>query len=250
LAIRRGRETAARWIFIAALLAALEGVVRLNWVNRIFFTAPSLVAATAWEKILSGELPALFLTTLFSVGAAFVLAAIVGLPVGYALWRFPLFGRAYDELLSALFASPWILLYPIFLVIFGRGLAAIIAMGFLSGMIPIALNTHHGLRDVNPIYLKVGTGMRLKERQIIRHILFPAAAPMILSGLKLGVTYILISVIAVEFLVEIGGIGTLASKGYYWFNTEELYLGVAGAIVLSMIFIHLLGRAESRLFTS
>lgn len=247
---RRGREAAARWIFIAALLAALEGLVRLDWVNRIFLTAPSLVAAAAWEKILSGELPALFVTTLFSVGAAFALAAAVGLPVGYALWRFPSFGRAYDELLSALFASPWILLYPIFLVIFGRGLAAVVAMGFLSGMIPIALNTHHGLRDVSAVYLKMGAAMRLKKHQIVRHILFPAAAPMIVSGLKLGVTYILISVIAIEFLVEIGGIGTLASKGYFWFNTEELYLGVAGAIVLSMIFIHLLGRAESRLFSS
>lgn len=244
---RRGTETAARWIFIAALLAALEGAVRLGWVSGIFFAAPSRIAAAAWEKIVSGELPALFLTTLFTVGAAFILAAVVGLPLGYALWRFPVLGRAYDELLGALFASPWILLYPIFLVIFGRGPGAIVAMGFLSGMIPIALNTHHGLRDVSAIYLKAGAGMRLKERQIVRHILLPAAAPMILSGLKLGVTYILISVIAVEFLVEIGGIGRLASKGYFWFNTEELYLGVAGAIVLSMIFIHLLGRAESRL---
>jgi NitT/TauT family transport system permease protein len=250
LADRRGRETAARWIFIAALLAVLEGIARLNWVDRIFFTAPSLIAVRAWDELLSGELLVLFLTTLFSVGAAFLLAALVGLPLGYALWRFPLLGRAYDELLSALFASPWILLYPIFLVIFGRGLGAIIAMGFISGMIPIALNAHQGLRDVNPTYLKVGTGMRLSERQIIRYILFPAAAPMIVSGLKLGVTYILISVIAVEFLVEIGGIGTLASKGYFWFNTEELYLGVAGAIFLSMLFIHLLGRAESRLFSS
>jgi len=71
-----------------------------------------------------------------------------------------------------------------------------------------------------------------------------------MGGLKLGLTYTLISIIALEFLVEIGGIGTLASKGYYWFNTEELYLGVVGAIFLSMIFIYLLGKAESRLFSS
>ena len=145
--------------------------------------------------------------------------------------------------------SPLILLYPIFLVIFGRGINAIIAMGTLYGMIPIVLNAHQGLRDVDQVYLKVGKGMRLSERQILRHILFPAAWPMIIGGLKLGLTYILISVIALEFLVDIGGVGTLASKGYFWFNTELLYLGVVGAILLSMVFVTLLGKAAARLLS-
>lgn len=228
----------------------MEILVRLNLVDRIFLTAPSLIAVTAWNAAVSGQLTELFLKTIFAAGTAFIIAGGAGLPAGYALWRYPLFGRAYDELLGALFASPLILLYPIFLVTFGRGMSAIIAMAVLPGMIPIALNTHQGLRDVNPTYLKVGIGLRLTDRQIMRHVLFPAASPLIWGGLKLGLTYILISVIALEFLIEVGGIGTLASKGYFWFNTEELYLGVAGAIFLSMVFVYLLGKAESRLFGS
>jgi NitT/TauT family transport system permease protein len=166
--------------------------------------------------------------------------------MGYALWRYPLLGRAYDDLLGAAFASPLILLYPISLVIFGRGTTAIIVMGFLYGVIPIVLNTHQGLREVSLTYVKVGKSMRLSDGQIIRHILFPAASATIFGGLKLGLTYILISVIALEFLVDIGGIGTLASKGYFWFNTEELYLGVVSAIILSMIFIYFLEKPEAR----
>ncbi len=244
------REKILRWAFIAIVLGAIEVIVRLNLVDRIFLTSPSLVVVTAWERLLSGDLIGLFLTTVYETAIAFSIAVIVGLPAGFLLWKYPLFGRAYDELLGALFASPLILLYPIFLVIFGRGISALIAMGCISGIIPIVLNTHQGLRDVNQTFIKVGKSMRLTDRQIVTHILFSAAWPIIAGGLKLGLTYILISVIALEFLVEIGGIGTLASKGYFWFNTEELYLGVAGAIFLSMIFIYLLGKAESRLFSS
>lgn len=240
------RETTLRWAFIVIVAGAIEAIVRLNLIDRIFVTSPSLIAAAAWERFLTGDLAGLFLTTGYETAIAFFIAAIVGLPAGYLLWKYPLLGRAYDELLSALFASPLILLYPIALVIFGREISAVIAMGCISGTIPIVLNTHQGLRDVGQTYIKVAKSMRLTSRQTLAYILLPAAWPTIMGGLKLGLTYILISVIAVEFLVEIGGIGTLASKGYYWFNTEELYLGVAGAIVLSMIFIYLLGKAESR----
>ncbi len=244
-----GRETIARWAIVTAVLCAIEVAVRFNLVDRIFLTSPSLIAATAWEKILSGELIILFATTLYETAMAFLIVVVVGLPAGYLLWKYPLWGKAYDELLGALFASPIILLYPIFLVVFGRGINAIIAMGFISGIIPVVLNAHQGLRDVNSTYIKVGRSMRLSDSQIIMHILFPAAWPIVIGGLKLGLTFTLISVVALEFLVDIGGIGTLASKGYFWFNTEDLYVGVAAAVFLSMIFSYLLGKAESRLYS-
>lgn len=240
------RERTLRWIFIAIVLGAIESVVRLDLVDRTFLTSPSLIAAKAWEELLSGDLAGLLGITAYEVAVAFGAATIAGLPMGYTLWRYPLLGRAYDDLLGAAFASPLILLYPISLVIFGRGTTAIIVMGFLYGVIPIVLNTHQGLREVSLTYVKVGRSMRLSDGQIIRHILFPAASATIIGGLKLGLTYILISVIALEFLVDIGGIGTLASKGYFWFNTEELYLGVVSAIILSMIFIYFLEKPEAR----
>ena len=77
--------------------------------------------------------------TAYEVAIAFIVASIVGLCAGYALWRYPLLGRAYDELLGALFASPLILLYPILLVIFGRGINTIIAMGTLLSMLFVTL---------------------------------------------------------------------------------------------------------------
>jgi nitrate/nitrite transport system permease protein len=62
-------------------------------------------------------------------------------------------------------------------------------MGCISGTIPIVLNTHQGLRDVSQTYIKVAKSMRLTSRQTLAYILFPAAWPTIMGGLKLGLTY-------------------------------------------------------------
>lgn len=244
------RPALFRWGAILLFLAALEGLTRKGWVSPIFLASPSSIMMAAWERTLGGELIRLLMMTMYEAGVAFVLASCLGLLLGYLMWRYTTLGQAYDTLLGAVFASPTILIYPIFLVFFGRSPNAIIAMGTLTGVIPIALNTHQGLKEVSAIYVKVGKSMNLSARQVTWHILFPAAAPVILGGLKLGLTFVLIVIVAMEFLVEIGGIGVLASRGYFWFNTQELYLGIASAMLLSMIFLYLLGRIKTRTIIS
>lgn len=244
------RPAAARWLLLLGLVASLEALTRLGAVSPIFLARPSAIAQVGWERLMAGELARLLAITMYEVAVAFAAASFLGLALGYMLWRWPKVGQGYDALLGAIFASPLILLYPIFLVLFGRTTTAIIVMSAIYGMIPISLNTHQGLRDVSAIYIKVGRSLNLSSGKIMRYILFPAAGPVIAGGLKLGLTYILISTIAVEFLVEIGGIGVLASRGYFWFNTEELYIGVVSAILLSMVFIFLLGRWRIRPISS
>src|SRR3990172_10348144 len=92
---------------------------------------------------------------------------------------------------AALFASPLVLLYPIFLVVFGRTPAAIITLSAVFGLIPIAINTRSAFQHVSPVLVRVGSSMNLSRRQMFRHILIPAAAPTLFSGFRLGLTYIL-----------------------------------------------------------
>ena len=69
-----------------------------------------------------------------TAGATF-LALIIGIPFGYFLWRKTEYGVAY-EMACCRVCSPTVLLYPLFLVIFGRSHATLIAMGFIPGAIP------------------------------------------------------------------------------------------------------------------
>jgi ABC-type nitrate/sulfonate/bicarbonate transport system permease component len=146
--------------------------------------------------------------------------------------------------LAALFSSPVILAYPIFLVTFGRTSAAVIALSSIFGLIPIIMNTKGAFHNVNPIFLQVGASMNLTRRQLFRHILIPAVAPTIFSGFRLALTYILKSVLGLEYVAQVGGVGMWLSDAAYKFEVEEVYAGLFGTIALSILFLYAINGCE------
>ncbi len=111
---------------------------------------------------------ALLLTgiTVFEIAACLFIATTVGVSAGFLLWRYKLIGNSYEMFLAALFSSPVILAYPIFLVTFGRTSAAVIALSSIFGLIPVIINTKGAFQNVNPILLQVGANMNLSRKQM------------------------------------------------------------------------------------
>jgi NitT/TauT family transport system permease protein len=236
--------TAWRLSIIFAALAVVESAVRLGWISTFFLAAPTRAAVVLWEQLIYGN--ALLLTgiTLFEIAACLVIATVFGVLAGFFLWRYKLIGTSYEMLLAALFSSPVILAYPIFLVTFGRSSAAVIALSSLFGLIPTIINTKGAFQNVNPILLQVGASMNLTRRQTFRHILMPAVAPTIFSGFRLALTYILKSVLGLEYVAQVGGVGMWLSDAAFKFEVEEVYAGLFGTILLSILFLYVINRAE------
>jgi NitT/TauT family transport system permease protein len=236
--------TAWRLSIIFVSLAVVESAVRLGWISTFFLAAPTRAAVVLWEQLIYGN--ALLLTgiTLFEIAACLVIATVFGVLAGFILWRYKLIGTSYEMLLAALFSSPVILAYPIFLVTFGRSSAAVIALSSLFGLIPTIINTKGAFQNVNPILLQVGASMNLTRRQMFRHILMPAVAPPIFSGFRLALTYILKSVLGLEYVAQVGGVGMWLSDAAFKFEVEEVYAGLFGTILLSILFLYLINRAE------
>ena len=199
-----------------------------------------------WEQIVHGN--ALWLTgiTLFEIAACLAISTVVRrASPAFLLWRYKLIGNSYEMLLAALFSSPVILAYPIFLVTFGRTSAAVIALSSIFGLIPIIINTKGAFQNVNPILLQVGASMNLTRQQMFRHILIPAVAPTIFSGFRLALTYILKSVLGLEYVAQVGGVGMWLSDAAFKFEVEEVYAGLFGTILLSILFLYVINRSES-----
>ena len=230
-------------IILGALVIA-ESAVRLGWISSFFLAAPTRAAIVLWEQIVHGN--ALWLTgvTLFEIAACLVISTVVGVFAGFLLWRYQLIGSSYEMFLATLFSSPVILAYPIFLVTFGRTSAAVIALSSIFGLIPIIMNTKGAFQNVNPILLQVGVSMNLTRRQMFRHILIPAVAPPIFSGFRLALTYILKSVLGLEYVAQVGGVGMWLSDAAFKFEVEEVYAGLLGTIVLSILFLYAINRSE------
>jgi NitT/TauT family transport system permease protein len=233
-----------RFLLIFAGLALFEASVRAGWVNRFFAASPLEALSELGNQLAGGGALTLFLITLYEIGCALFISTVVGLFVGFILWRYRLIGASYETLLAALFSSPVILAYPIFLVAFGRTSAAVIALSSIFGLIPIIMNTKGAFQQVNPILLQVGASMNLTRRQMFRHILLPAVAPTIFSGFRLGLTYILKSVLGLEYVIQVGGVGMWLSEAAFRFEVGEVYAGLFGTVLLSILFLYMINRAE------
>lgn len=239
------RLNICRLSIIFAALALVETSVRAGWISTFFLAAPTRAAIVLWQQLLYGEALKLTAITLFEIAACLIISALFGVLAGFLLWRHKLIGTSYEMLLAALFSSPVILAYPIFLVTFGRTSAAVIALSSIFGLIPIIINTKGAFQNVNPILLQVGASMKLTRQQMFRHILMPAVAPAIFSGFRLALTYILKSVLGLEYVAQVGGVGMWLSDAAFKFEVEEVYAGLFGTILLSILFLYLINRAEN-----
>jgi len=230
-------------IIFGALLF-VEAAVRGGWISAFFLAAPTRAAAVLWEQVVHGKALTLTGITLFEIAASLSISTVFGVIAGFVLWRYKLIGTSFEMPLAALFSSPVILAYPIFLVTFGRTSAAVIALSSIFGLIPIIMNTKGAFQNVNPILLQVGASMNLTRKQLFQHILIPAVAPTIFSGFRLALTYILKSVLGLEYVAQVGGVGMWLSDASYKFEIEEVYAGLFGTIALSILFLYLINRCE------
>jgi NitT/TauT family transport system permease protein len=239
------RLTAWRLGLIFGALLIVETSVRAGWISTFFLAAPTRAVIVLWQQIVHGNALVLTGITLFEIAACLTISTVFGVLAGFLLWRHKLIGTSYEMPLAALFSSPIILAYPIFLVTFGRGSAAVIALSSIFGLIPIIINTKGAFQNVNPILLQVGASMNLTRKQMFRHILMPAVAPTIFSGFRLALTYVLKSVLGLEYVAQVGGIGMWLSDAAFKFEVEEVYAGLFGTIMLSILFLYLINRSET-----
>ena len=212
--------------------------------------APSIVAAPS-EMLMSLErlftkdnLGAAFLITLAQALSATLLAMLIGLPLGWTLFRYEVLGRAYRGWLAAMFAAPLVLLYPLFLVIIGRNYGTTITMGVITGSIPVALYTCEALHKVSPTLLKVGAAFNLTARQTFTLIQVPAAVPDAFTGIRLGLIYSLVNIIGIEFLIDFGGLGRVVSTMFFRYDIPGMYAAIFFIILISLLFLTVLKKVE------
>jgi len=175
---------------------------------------------------------------------ASVLIAVVGIALGILLYRFRLLRSATETWVAALASAPIVLMYPLFLVIFGRSAATIIAIGFVAGLPPVILKTLEGLVGARQVLIDVGRSFKLTDRQMFWKILLPAALPSIFVGLRLGLIFALINIVGVEFLINFGGLGQLINDLAERYDLPATYGAICFVILVSIVFFILMERIE------
>src|SRR5258706_11659291 len=135
------RDTGSTWrpiaIGLATLVgafAAIEAMIRIGWINAFIVPLPSAVLSSFERIIVEEGVLRRFLFTAAEAFAAGPLVPFVGISLGVLLYRKQILPLACETWVAALAAAPLVLIYPMFLVIFGRNALTIVMIGFLSGL--------------------------------------------------------------------------------------------------------------------
>ena len=234
-------------LFVVTACAGLEALVASGSISKLIVSRPSEVFLQLWEDFQSAELWQAMATTVIEVAAALALSLAIGGALGLALWRLGAVRRALEPILVAFYSAPALLLYPFVMVFLNQGSATVITMAVVMGSIPIAINVSIGFAQIEPIWSKVGRSMCATPMQMLLLIMVPAAIPTIVTGFRLGLTFAMISVIAMEFLTYSGGLGRLISWRYFTFDTVGVYAAILLVMSLAMSINVALNALESRI---
>jgi ABC-type nitrate/sulfonate/bicarbonate transport system permease component len=206
----RAQHVASRAVqigFLLALLALWYAATNFWGVNHLLLPNPVAVFHQLVDVLKSGEfLPDLRVTATEFV-AAFLLAMASGTLVGFFVSRSPYWIRVFEPLFAGINSIPIILLLPLYVLFFGLGPASKIAIGTTISFFPIVLSTVAGFGNVDRTLVTAARSMGASDYQLFRYVLVPAALPVILSGLRIGFTLALLSILGSETIASLAGLG-------------------------------------------
>ena len=242
---RMRRAPAALGLFsFVVLIGLVELLIRIGLINRFIVPMPSDIIAAFPRVVIEEHVLQRFLLTASEAFSASILVTIFGVAGGVLLHRYRLLRLATETWVAAVAAAPLVLMYPLYLVIFGRSALTIVMMGFTAGLAPIVLKTLEGLSGTRRVLINVGKSFSLTASQQFWKILFPAALPTIFVGLRLGLIFSLINIVGVEFLINFGGLGQLINELAERYDLPGTYAAICFVILVSICVFIIMERLE------
>lgn len=225
--------TALRLALLAAFCAVWEWISIKEIVNPIFIGRPTQIVRFLVEGLfVNNELLVHAWWTLMATAAAFILGSVFGILFGFLFVTYPVLEKLLEPVFDGLNALPRIALAPLFLLWFGLGIASKIALGFSLTFFIVLSSTIAGARGVNTDFLILARTIGASPMTVFRRITLPSAVPSMFSGLRLGLIYALLGVIAGEIIAAEKGLGQLLSFLAGSFKTNGVF-----AVLLLLAFM-------------
>ena len=197
------------------------------------FPGPMDVQRGLMELFRKGLLWNYIRDSLFRVGSGYSLAILFGIPTGLVLGWYPSSATAVNPLIQILRPISPLAWIPLSIVWFGIGNQAAIFLIFLASFFPVVVSTINGVRNVPPMFRNAGRNFGLSPAELLRRVVFPAALPQVLVGLRIALGIAWLVVVAAEMIAVDSGLGYLIIDSR---NAGKRYdLVVAGMLLIGLI---------------
>jgi len=229
------------WPLLTALLLLATWNYSVKWSGTQVFPSPLSVEKGIAELLRHRVLWADVGDSLRRVAFGFGTAALLGIPFGLALGWYPAVHQVFNPVIQLLRPISPIAWIPIAIVLFGIGDHAATFLIFLGTFFPIVVACANGVFAVPVIYRRAARNFGLRPMQILARVVFPAALPQILIGLRIALGIAWLVVVAAEMIAVDSGLGFLVIDSR---NSGKRY----DLVVAAMLMIGLIGLALDTAF--
>ena len=219
-----------------AIVIAIWEIVGTRLGNSLFAPASSVLIQYL-DILREGKMLSELFTSLRQMLLGFVIACLVGMPMGIAMGRSKIADTMLRPWVSIFVVTSTAALVPILIMILGTGLTLRATVVFLAAVWYIVLTTYNGAKGISPELLAVGRSFSANRHQIFWKIILPALYPYLITGARIGLIHAIRAMVMAEMFVIIG-YGALINQAGMEINTSSL-LG----LLLTLAFVSLIANA-------
>jgi NitT/TauT family transport system permease protein len=218
-----------------------------------FLPPLSSVLAALWQLTMDGEILGNLAPSLASLLAGYLLAAGLGLALGALMGRHAALDRVLDSYVNAMLAAPNLIFVPVIAALLGVGRPAQVAVVFLYAFFLVTATTAAAIRTADGALVDMARSFGAADRQLFWKVLVPGSAPMIFTGLRIGMVRAVKGMVGGEMLIALSGLGALVRTYGSRFEAERVLavllvitaVALAGAGMIEMVERRLSGWRDS-----
>jgi NitT/TauT family transport system permease protein len=170
-----------------------------------------------WESFVDGFKDGSFgigvIVSLKRIILGYVISLVIGVSLGFLIARFRLIEETIGTLVVALQALPSVCWLPVAILWFGLSEKSILFVVIAGALLSITIATESGIKNLPPIYMRAAKTLGSKGFDLYTRVIFPAALPSIVTGMKMGWAFAWRSLMAAELIYVSLGLGQLLQMG-------------------------------------
>ena len=178
------------------------------------------------------------------VAVGYLLAVIVAIPAGFLIGMSPLAGRALDPFIQVLKPISPLAWMPLALYTIKDSAISSVFVIFICALWPMLINTAFGVASVRREWLNVARTLEVGTLRRAFTVILPAAAPTILTGMRISIGIAWLVIVAAEMLVGGTGIGYFVWNEWNNLSITNVIVSILVIGVVGMLLDQLLGRAQ------
>jgi ABC-type nitrate/sulfonate/bicarbonate transport system permease component len=232
---------------IVIFLALWEIAAQMGFLNAVVISSPSRIAYAFAGQWSSGQFLGDLGVSMAELALSFVLSAVAGIAMGIAMGLDRTTEYALDPFVWFLYSTPLVALYPLIVVWLGFGFATVIAITFLLTVIPIAVNTFAGVRSVDPSLVRAVRAFGGNQMDVVLKAVLPASLPLVLAGIRIGLSRALIGVVLGEMFSSNAGLGYRMTLYAAHLKTADVFVPLIAFVIIGVILTQCTTLLENRI---